>query len=326
MSGPSAWALVGDIGGTNARFALVDMVDGEPRLTRPLRLADDDFPGPVEAIEAYLREVGAARPACAMLAVAGPVGEGRAQLTNRPGWRFSVEALLAAGFSEAGLVNDFQALGWAARRLMSEGSAPLGPPLQGDPFAPVTIMGPGTGFGAAVAHSGAHGTTVTATEAGHMGYAPVDELETDLVRRLGREGRVTVERLLSGPGLARLHVALGEIEGRHVEPLAASEITRIALEAPGSDRRITALRFCAMLGSVAGDLALANGARGGVLLTGGVATRLAPLLPDSDFRARFEAKAPLESYVCAIPTRIVTDPHAALLGAALALRAGAGPA
>lgn len=304
--------LVGDIGGTNARFALVGP-DGAPQKAR--KLPRQSFNSVAEAIEDYLQEAGGPRPAGVAVAAAGPVIDGAVRFTNR-GWSTSEAALRALGFTDALVVNDFAAMAKAAPRLGETETLVIGPPLDGEPDATIVVLGPGTGFGVgALARQGGVEVTVSG-EGGHVGFAPDGEIEIEIERRLtALYGRVSWERILSGPGLAVLHDTLQEIAGKPAPGLDAAVIsTRALARDPACDETVD--RFCGMLGTAAGDYAMTFGARGGVWLTGGVAQAVAPLLDASPFRARFEDKGRMGAYVAAIPTRLITDPLAALRGLA----------
>ena len=185
----------------------------------------------------------------------------------------------------------------------------------------MVILGPGTGFGVAGLVRARGGETVLATEGGHVGFAPTDELEIEIWRRLARaRGRISVERVLSGAGLFELYQALADIEG-----VAATLADQAAVQAAGEAgdplAARTVDRFCRILGSTAGDFALGYGALAGVYVTGGVAEKLAGELVKGGFRERFEAKGRFEGYMRAIPTWLVLDPYAALIGVASQLEA-----
>jgi len=307
--------LVGDIGGTNARFAIVGA--GRPESRRVYQCAD--YPEAHAAIEAYLAEIKpVARPQSISLAVAGPVLEGSITFTNN-GWRISERELLASGFERARLVNDFAALAIAISKVTAEELVWLGGPREALPGATTVVLGPGTGFGVAALVRDRGLQAVSTTEGGHIAFAPCDDEEMELLRVMRRQfARVSVERILSGPGLASLHQALAVVDGRMQEPLEAAEITRRARAGDESCLRTTR-RFCAILGSVAGDFALAYGARGGVCIAGGVAEKMADLINASDFRARFDDKGRFTAYTQAIPTWLLSSTDAALIGAAQAL-------
>ena len=310
--------LVGDIGGTNARFALVEFDGPDPRLIEPTTYKGEDYGKAEDAIEDYLHKVGVKHPDQAVVAVAGPIDHGSVHMTNLD-WRISEDSLRrAGGFRQALLINDFTAQALAAPRLSPRDLRQIGPlPTSGE--GDLAILGPGTGFGAA-GMIRRHGVdTPLTTEGGHIAFAPTDEVEIEILRLLTKKyGRVSVERILSGPGMEDLHVVLGDAEGRDVAPLEAKQITERALEGC-ADSLATVNRFCAVLGSTAGDLALALGARGGVFITGGIGPKIIDLLEKGPFRERFEAKGRFVDYMKAIPTHVILHPHTALIGAAVAM-------
>ncbi|MBU4434057.1 MAG: glucokinase [Alphaproteobacteria bacterium] len=310
--------LVGDIGGTNARFALVEFDGPDPRLIEPMTYKGVDYAGAEDAIAHYLAKVGVRHPDQAVVAVAGPIEHGSVHMTNID-WRISEDSLRrAGGFRAATLINDFTAQALAAPRLSPKDLRQIGPlPTSGE--GDLAILGPGTGFGAA-GMIRRHGLSMPlTTEGGHIAFAPTDETEIEILRVLARQlGRVSIERILSGPGMEDLHLALAEAEGRTVEALVAKQITEHALEGC-VDSLATVNRFCAILGATAGDLALALGARGGVFIAGGIGPKVIDLLEAGSFRARFEAKGRFVDYMKAIPTHVIMHPHTALIGAAVAM-------
>jgi glucokinase len=310
--------LVGDIGGTNARFALVEFDGPDPRLIEPTAYKGEDYATAEDAIEHYLAKVGVRHPDQAVVAVAGPIEHGSVHMTNLD-WRISEDSLRrAGGFRSATLINDFTAQALAAPRLSPKDLRQVGPlPTAGE--GDLAILGPGTGFGVA-GMARRHGVdTPLTTEGGHIAFAPTDEIEIEILRSLAKQfGRVSVERILSGPGMEDLHLSLAEAEGRKVDPLPAKRITERAIEGC-ADSLATVDRFCAILGSTAGDIALALGARGGVFIAGGIAPRVIDLLEAGPFRARFEAKGRFVDYMKAIPTHVILHPHTALIGAAVAM-------
>lgn len=309
--------LVGDIGGTHARLAIVERDGSIPRLRDWQDLPEDcaSFP---QALRQYLDALDRQRiPEAIALAVAGPVADGKVSLTNR-NWHLSESELRSSGFRAALLLNDFAALAYAADRLGPSDLRCIGPDIPGVPQAPIAILGAGTGFGVScLAHFQGHAVPL-ATEGGHIGFAPRDAQEIAILEALARGyGRVSVERILSGPGLESLSRALDEIAGRPVRPLSAAAIVEHASQGD-ADCRATVSRFCSIFGAVAGDIALAQGARGGVLIAGGIAGKIEPYLMEGSFRATFEAKGRLSPFVKAIPTRLIVNSNAALLGAARA--------
>ena len=155
------------------------------------------------------------------------------------------------------------------------------------------------------------------SEGGHACFAPGDPVEDEILRILRRRyDRVSIERLICGPGLLNLHRALAEIDGRETRIDDPAQITEAALKDPNSPCGATLARFCAMLGAVAGDIALTTGARGGIYIAGGIAPRILPFIRSSPFRRRFERKGRFQPYMEAIPTKVILHKHAALLGAA----------
>lgn len=309
--------LVGDIGGTHARFAILERSGAAPRLRNWSDLPAD-FATFEQALSHYLGGIDGERvPDFIALAVAGPVVDGTVTLTNR-NWSISEAKLQSLGFRSAHLINDFAALAYAAERLERSDLSCIGPDIPAAPEGPITILGAGTGFGVScLARSCGHSVPL-ATEGGHIGFAPQDAEEIHILEALTRRfGRVSVERILSGPGLENLLQALDEIAGRPVHTLSAAQIVEQASQGH-ADCRAALLRFSSIFGTVAGDLALAHGARGGVLIAGGIAGKIEPYLKQGAFRERFEAKGRLSSFVKLIPTRLIVNPNATLLGAARA--------
>ncbi len=312
----ASW-LVADIGGTHLRAALCGP---DAALHAQATLACADYATPQAALADYLARCGA-RPVAACLAVAGAVAGDVFRFTNRV-WEFSQAQLRAElGLARLLVRNDFEALALALPELMPEDVCRIG---AGSARAdcPMLVLGPGTGLGVAtlVPHGG--GWLALAGEGGHAGFAPQDDLEIALAAVLRRHTpRVTNETILSGSGLAALYAALALLEGKPAEVLVAAQVSARALAASDALAVRAQEVFCAVLGAVAGDMALVTGARGGVYIGGGIAPRLLPFLQASRFRARFEAKAAQQAYVAAIPTRVIVRPAAALLGACAALRA-----
>jgi len=309
--------VVADIGGTNARFATVHRLNGSEigpcHNICNLNCADyTDFP---DLLDAYLSTL-SDRPRYGCLALAGPVQNGIGRLTNVD--LTAEESSLARrfAFKRLTVINDFAALASSVINLSQDEKTTIQNGHQTSD-GPISVMGAGTGFGAALLgrHSGKW--NLTATEAGHQSFAPIDELDFEIVKVLRRkESRVSVEWLMSGPGLSRLHSALVQIHGEHCDSLPPEEIGLRAIA--GSDNRcVNALTtFFSILGGVAGDMALAHGATGGVYLGGGVLTKNASFLPRSNFLARFSAKGPMSHYTDNIPIHLIRSEQAALTGAA----------
>ena len=308
--------LVGDVGGTNARFAVARRVEGVVTLEHHAGFPASQHTTFLDGVRAFLDSC-EIKPSGGVIAVAGPVREGEIDLTNSP-WRVSEGQLGQLGLNPIRLINDFEALAWGAPLVPAEDLASLGGSEQGDPHAAISVVGPGTGFGVSTLARDAQGRQIALpSEGGHVGFAPDDAVEDDILRILrARHGRVSVERLICGPGLVTLHAVLAQIEGRKADLTDPAAITTSALGDPASPAAATLTRFCGILGALAGDIALITGARGGVYVAGGIAPRILPFLQTSPFRRRFDRKGRYQGYMERIPTRVILHKHAALLGAA----------
>lgn len=295
--------LIGDIGGTQARFALAS--GGRYGAVVALRVAEHATP--LAAIQSALAELGPARNA--ILAIAGPIEGDHASLTNAA-WDFDAPALAAAmGLARLRLVNDLEAMAWALPALTPDDleTWQAGAPV---PHAPQAIIAPGTGLGVAGFLPG-HGAL--ATEAGHMGFAPRDATEAALLAWLSaRQGAVCAEDLLSGLGLATLHEGIAELRGIAVPPRSGPEISATA-EAGCPVAREALAVFWRGLAGFCGDVALLLGARGGVFLAGGVAR--APS-DRAAFLERFQDRPRMRAYLARVPIRRITHPQPGLLGLA----------
>jgi glucokinase len=310
---PMPLGLVGDIGGTNARFALVQP-DGS--LARVRVLATDDYPTIADAIAFYFAKFPAERPDQAVIAVAAPVTGDQIAMTNHP-WRFSIAGLQRElRLTRLQVVNDFVANALAVPHFAASERVQVG---GGTPLAdaPIGILGPGTGLGvSALVRSGERWVPIQG-EGGHVTMAPADTRESevlDLMRR--RYDHVSAERVLCGTGLVNLYNALCELDGVRAAALTAAQISDPRTETEDPHARAATEMFCAMLGTVAGNLALTIGARGGIYIAGGIVPRLGATFADSAFRGRFEAKGRFRDYLAEIPTYVITRSEPALLGAA----------
>ena len=308
--------LVGDVGGTNARFAIACCLDGVLSLDHHESFKGADHPTFLAGVRAFIDGCDV-KPSGGVIAVAGPVTDGEIDLTNSP-WRVSETELGTLGLNPVRLINDFEALAWGAPVIPRDQLSSLGGPNEGEPDAAIAVLGPGTGFGvSALVRDGRSSEMAMPSEGGHACFAPGDPVEDEILRILRRRyERVSIERLICGPGLLNMHRALAEIDGRESHIDDPAEITTEAMANPNSPCGATLARFCAILGAVAGDIALTTGARGGVYIAGGIAPRILPFLKASPFRERFERKGRFQDYMAAIPTHVILHKHAALLGAA----------
>jgi glucokinase len=309
--------LIGDVGATNARFALVQP-DGTTTAARIYPL--NDYPSLTGAITAYLVEESPfARPGQAVLAVASPITGDQVTLTNHP-WTFSIEAVRKHfGLRRFRVINDFAANAVAIPHLADSDRLQIGP---GSPVAvaPIGLIGPGTGLGVSALVPLPGGWTPIEGEGGHVTMAPADVQESavlELMRR--RYDHISAERVLSGPGLVNLYNVHCELAAVPAAPFTPPQIADPRIWGEDPRARDATEMFCAMLGTVAGNLALTLGARGGVYIAGGIVPKLGTVFAKSGFRTRFEAKGRFRSYLAAIPTYVIMRPLPALLGAAALL-------
>lgn len=309
--------LVGDIGGTNARFALADEVTGE--LSDERTLPGADYPDLATAAAAYL---GDRKVRAAAVAVAAVVSGDVVELTNGA-WRFSVQDTRdRLGLERLHIVNDFTALALALPRLTKDERRQVGGGTA-TPNRPIALLGAGTGLGVSGLIPSPSGWVPLEGEGGHTAFAPTNAREAAVLERLrSRFEHVSTERVASGPGLTLLYETLAEIDGLEVPTPAPGEIVR---RAQAGDARCDEVieMFCGVLGTAAADLCLTLGALGGVYVGGGVVPRLGPRFDRSCFRERFEAKGRFRTYVAQVPTYVITAANPALRGAACFLE---GPA
>jgi glucokinase len=307
--------LVADVGGSKSRFALVDAAGHPGRMG----LIENDTVANLEAaVAGYLKQTGA-RPRRAVFAVAGPIGGDEIALTNRA-WHFNrAELARRFGFESLGIVNDFEAIAWSLPRLSADETRMLGPgavPQQ----AMKVVLGPGTGLGVAAIFPAQGRWHVVPSEGGHASFGPqlADELEP-FARMREQLGPLSAEMVLSGSGLLRLARVLDRLC-----PCDTPEAV-VARALAGNTMAVSATwLFLRLLGRFAGGLALTFKAMGGVYITGGVASGLAPLIDEGEFRTAFEAHPPHTALLKAIPTLLITAEEPALIGcAALAQRVAA---
>lgn len=307
-------ALIGDIGGTNARFALIGAADTEvihlPIVHTASHESIDD------AIHAAVIEQTDVRPRSAILALAGPIAGDRVQLTNSH-WVVEPRRLIARfGLAEAILLNDFEALSLCLPGL---GPADVDPVGGGEavPLGTCVVVGPGTGLGAGALVRAAGLWIPIPGEGGHIDLAPVDDADMALWPHLERQdGRIAGETLLCGSGLVRLYRGVAARDGVPAAYHDPAEITAAGLA--GTDPRAaeTLERFAVHLGRLAGNLALIFGAKGGVYLAGGISARIAATLKAGGFREAFVDKYPHRHLLERVPTAIITRDLPALAGIA----------
>ena len=318
--------LAGDIGGTKTSVAFVQVLGRRLKLGAHARYPSGEYASLEDILADFLAREGRP-PAVAAFGIAGPVREGRAEVTKLP-WIIEEKRLARRlGISRVRLVNDFVAAALGLTRVPSRSIATLsrGEP---EPEGPIGLIGAGTGLGQAVLLWVGGRYEPFASEGGHADFGPCNAREDRLVRFVrARHGRVSRDRLLSGEGLRLLYDFLkadgAARESAAVRRAFASEdrsavISRFALA--GRDKLCAeALRFfVSIYGSEAGNLALQYRATGGVYLGGGIAPRILPALRENGFLEAFCSKPPLEGFLRKVPVRVVLKPDLGLLGAAAA--------
>lgn len=319
--------VVADIGGTHARFAIATLEDGQVvSLEHHAKMKSSEHASLQIAWESYGEGLGRDLPRQAAIAVAGPTGGDVIYFTNSS-WMVR-PALLAEklNLERYTLINDFVAVAHAVARMDEEMFRPIcGPEGSVHQDGVISVVGPGTGLGVAhVLRAGEH-YHVTETEGGHTDFAPLDPVEDKILAHLrNRHRRVSTERVTSGPALADIYHVLAELEHREAKLLDDAALWQLALS--GSDSLSAAAfdRFCLCLGSVTGDIALAQGAKS-VVMAGGLGLRISQRLPSSGFCERFVAKGRFQSLMEQIPVMQLLHEEPGLYGAAVAFAQQHGP-
>ena len=318
--------VVADVGGTHARFAIATIDANGIALGEPATLKTAEHASFQTAWQAFGAELGRPLPRAAAIAVAAPIVGEVIRFTNNP-WIIR-PALIAErlGVDRHVLINDFEAVGHAVAACDDADfvhlSGPDGPlPAVGT----ISIVGPGTGLGVASVRRDGDTWHVQATEGGHVDYAPLDTIEDAILARLrARYRRVSVERVVSGPGIVDIYETLAAIEGRAVHSLDDRTIWARGLDSSDSLAMAAVDRFCMSLGSIAGDMALAHGANA-VVIAGGLGYRLRGTLTRSGFAERFRAKGRYEALMAALPVKLITHAQPGLFGAAAAFQRSFAP-
>lgn len=306
---------MGDIGGTNARFAWQHSA-GAP-LTDIATYPCAEYESLLHAMRHYLQAHAKPAPDWCAIGIANPIVGDHVQMTNHD-WSFSIsEVQKGLGADRFLVINDFTALALALPALSPADVMQVGgvAPVDG---APLALLGPGTGLGV----SGLlQGSVPLGGEGGHVTLSGVDDLEDALVRELRlRFGHASAERALSGPGLVNLYEALCAVNGVAVQPRTAAEVSALAFAGTDAQCVQAEALFFSFLGTLAGNLALSLGARGGVYIGGGIVPRTGRRILDSAFRERFESKGRFKAYLASIPVYVVNAKvPPALVGATRAL-------
>ena len=309
-----------DVGGTHARFALAEVEAGRVvELGETVTLKTAEHASFQTAWEDFGRINGGSLPRAASIAIAGPVEGELIKLTNNP-WIIR-PALICEKLNvdHYTVVNDFGAVGHAVAQAADEHFLHLcGPDVPLPPTGTISIMGPGTGLGVAHVWRDAAGYHVQSTEGGHVDFAPLDSIEDSILARLRkRHRRVSVERVVAGPGISDIYEALAAMEGRAVQQHDDKTIWQLGTSGEDSLAAAAIDRFCLSLGSVAGDIALAQGGSS-VVIAGGLGLRIKDTLVRSGFAERFTAKGRFEGLMASLPVKLITHPQPGLFGAAAA--------
>ncbi|MEE4454118.1 glucokinase [Novosphingobium resinovorum] len=310
-----------DIGGTHARFAIATIGDdGRITLGEPATLHTKDHGSFQLAWEAFRAMNGGTLPDAVAMSVAGPVGNEVIKFTNNPWILRPAKIQEMLGPTRQTIINDFAAVAHAVACADESDFLYLTGPDEALPSSgTLSILGPGTGLG--VAHlyrDGKGGYHVQATEGGHTDYAPLDLIEDAILARLRkRHTRVSVERIVSGPGIVDIYATLAAMEHKAIHELTDVQIWTAAAEGTDSLAVAAVDRFCLALGAAAGDCALAQGASG-VVIAGGLGYRIRETIKTSGFAERFRAKGRFAGLMATLPVKLITHPQPGLFGAAAA--------
>jgi glucokinase len=309
----SGLRVIGDIGGTNARFAVAE----NGRYDELTHIEVQKYPSLYDALADYLNALPPAkRPVAAALDIAGPVFGDMVALTNMS-WKFSISELKTSlGLTSLAVINDFTAAAMSVPYLRPEDVFTIGPQCA-EATGPIGVIGPGTGLGVGGLLPNAGRMLPLSGEGGHVTVPTVTAEEEAIVRILrARWGHVSAERVLSGKGLVNLYNALCEIEGVAPAPMSPADVTDHAIRGTDPICVEAFQHFCCILGTVASDLALTLGATGGVYIAGGILPRFKEAFAASGFRQRFDSKGRFSSLLAKIPTRLILEDSPALLGLA----------
>jgi|GEM_PF-2161606 len=316
-----ALGIVGDITPSLCRFAYLDgFEEGRPLFSGYAEQHVADFATPVEALADFLFKVGRPAPDRLVLAVAAPAASDTVTITQS-GWCFSSRDFQSElGFDDVRMINDSAAVARSIVRLDAGDTlsiGPFGPPKAGLGAGRYAIVSPDFGLGVSALDVDPTGSRVIDTEGGHLAFAPADPIEIEVLKVLSRTfGRVSYERVISWPGLAQLHTALGEIEGRLPQILTPLEVLLQARTGADVHCAETVERFLGILGDFAGQAGLSLGVTNGVFLTGRFVIEARELFEASPFRSRFEAKGRLSPVAQGLSTWALINPSSALIGAA----------
>lgn len=312
-------AIVADIGGTNARFAVVDMATLS--ISEIVIYQSSEAACLEQLFDTYRRDKELDDIDIAAVAIAGPVYGNIVQLTNLP-WTVSKKSIQSTfGLKYFSLINDFSAIALSLSHQQTHDLEVIGPAMLPDPNGNKLVLGPGTGLGVAYLAKDHKHLIPVPSEGGHMSFAPDTDFEWYLYQTLkAKFGRVSIERVLSGPGLESIYTALNAYYNCDNKPLNAKSITHQALMGECDIAIQSTLSFLNILARTAGDFALNANATGGIYLSGGIVLKMIDLIDEKSFRSAFEAKGRFQNFVASIPTYILHDNYPGLKGAAISLQ------
>jgi len=315
--------IVADIGGTNARFALVtEGLKGPEGVARDLEfervefLKGADFASFEDAFQAYLQRLDGEKPTGACVAIAGPISGDHVAMTNLP-WSFSQRDIADKfGLDHFEAINDYTALALSTSQLSAAGLESV---VEGkrENFGNKTVFGPGSGLGVAGLVHGNGKWVPVPSEGGHVNVPVSAPLEIEILAYLAKKhGHVSAEMCLSGPGLENIYEAVASIHGTAPQKRNAKDISSLALSGDDQTSHEALSAFCAILGSLAGNLVLTYGAKGGAYIAGGIVPRFVEFLRNSEFEARFRDKGVMSKYLNNVPVDVIVHDKPAFLGAA----------
>ena len=312
---PNDSILVGDIGGTNTRLALAHLNDGKFRVEGYEKFRGDDYSAFDDIITTYLSHKDT-QPTAASLAIAGPIHDGEVKLTNRD-WHLSDKALgQQFGFQTVKMHNDFAAMSRSVLIMNADSFETFYEAQNSDPLAPIVVAGPGTGFGMGIVLPDCDPPHVLPSEGGHQAYAPHTHAECEVLKYLNRKHDfISLELVCSGSGMDAVHEAISALHDQPYRKLPPAVIRERAEAGDAVCQDVCEIRAAAVMGAV-GDMALATGALGGVVLAGGVSGRLSDYLRAPIAMERFFNRGPRSEYMKQISIRLLTHPEAPLYGAA----------
>lgn len=309
--------IVADIGGTNARFALVTAKNNKNfRIEHIKILTANEYNSISDALRDYMSSIGSLNPQAACVAIAGPVVGDRVRMTNLS-WEFSCEDI-AKEFNLHTFVamNDFAAVAAACSQVSDDHLITVKEGTEAENETKV-VFGPGTGLGVAGLVNNQGKWLPVPSEGGHVNIAPATPFEADVIKAaMSQHDYVSAEKFISGPGLLNLYKAICLVKGEEAKDITQADISKGAVAGNAPTLHETLTTFCSFAGSFAGNLALTYGAKGGVYIAGGILPRFSDFLLESPFEERFSNKGVMSHFLESIPAKLMVHPETAFVGAA----------